>query len=173
MAKLQFDDDDYDEAAEERALAKENAAKRLGKTRQAMEMRIQGFDYAEIAYQLGYGTADAAAKDVHDALEEEYLHNERTSQEVLRMIELKRLNTLYNSLQTGIERGNTRAIDIAVKVSERIAKLTGVEAAVKTQVEVVEMQTVNAEIERLKAEIAARTGRVAIEPAVVDAEIIG
>lgn len=163
--------DDSDEAWEEKALSRENAAKRLGKVRQAMEMKIQGYTYDQIAADLGYGSAEAAAADVREELERDFLANENIGAEVLRSIEIKRLNMLYNALLIGIERGNTRSIDIAVKVSERIAKLTGIEAAQK--VEVVEMNAVNAEIERLQREIAERQQvRALPAPPVMDAEIV-
>lgn len=171
MPQLNFPEPE--ETWEDKALSRENAAKRLGRVRQAMEMKVQGFTYDQIAADLGYGTAEAAATDVREELERDFLANENVSAEVLRSIEIKRLNMLYNALMIGIERGNTRSIDIAVKVSERIAKLTGIEAAQK--VEVMEMNSVNAEIERLQREIAERRqGQARALPpgGVVDAEII-
>lgn len=153
---------------DEAALSREKAAVRLGRTKQAMQMRVDGYDYSEIAYQLGYGTAEAAAKDVHEALEEEFLENQQYSSEILRMIELKRLNTMYNALLPGISRGNSRAVDVGVKISDRIAKMSGLDAPVRT--EVVEMHMVDAEIERLRREIAQRTP-LALEAPVIDAVV--
>lgn len=155
---------------DEEAQSREQAAIRLGRTKQAMQMRVDGYDYAEIAYQLGYGTAEAAANDVHQALEEEFLLNQQYSAEVLRMIELKRLNTMYNALLPGIARGNSRAVDVGVKISDRISKMSGLDAPVRT--EVVEMRMVDAEIERLKREIASRQRPTPeLEAPVIDAEV--
>lgn len=157
---------------DEEARSREQAAIRLGRTQRAMQMKVDGFDYPEIAADLGYGTAEAAAADVHQALEEEFLSNEQYSTEVLRMIELKRLNALYSALRPGIERGNSRSIDVAVKVSDRIAKMSGLDAAVK--VEMTQLSDVNAEIERVKREIAERQRAVAgeLEPVYEEAEIV-
>lgn len=163
--------------AEERALwgeqddeaeRREKAAIRLGRTQRAMQMLIDGLDYPQIAQELGYGTAEAAAADVHVALEEEFLNNAQYSTEILRMIELKRLNTLYSALLPGIERGNSRSIDVAVKVSDRIAKMTGLDAAVR--VEMSQLSDVNEQIAQVKREIAER--QRALEPAYEEAEIV-
>lgn len=145
-------------------------ARKLDRTHAAMRLKIQGLDYPEIAQNLGYSSAAEAAKDVRDALEQELLINEQHSSEVLRMIELKRLNTLYNALMGGVERGNTRAIEIAVKVSERISKLTGAEAPQK--VEMATLESVSQEIERVKQEIAARQKALSQENEVLDAEVV-
>jgi hypothetical protein len=163
----------YEEWAEEDEVAtsREQAAVRLGKTRQAMQMRVDGYDYSEIAYQLGYGTAEAAANDVHTALEEEFLQNQQYSSEILRMIELKRLNTMYNALLPGISRGNSRAVDVGVKISDRISKMSGLDAPIKT--EAVEMRMVEAEIVRLRQEIEQKHAvRLALEAPVLDAEVV-
>lgn len=155
------------EDEDEDALSREKAALRLGRVQRAMQMKVDGLDYPEIASELGYGSAEAAAADVHLALEEEFLNNEQYSAEVLRMIELKRLNTLYAALRPGIERGNSRSIDVAVKVSDRIAKMTGLDAA--QRVELLQLDHVNDEIAKVQREIEER--RRAIEN-VVEGEIV-
>lgn len=153
--------------ADDKAKERESAAIRLGRTQAAMQMFVDGHDYPEIAATLGYGSAEAAATDVREALEEEFLTNSKYSAEILRMVELKRLNYMYNALIPGITRGNSRAVDVGVKISDRISKMSGLDAPVRT--EVVEMQIVDAEILRLKREIAER--QAAIEAPVIDAEV--
>jgi hypothetical protein len=160
---------------DEEARSREAAALRLGKTQRAMQMRVDGLDYAEIAADLGYGTAEAAAADVHEALEEEFLQNGQYSAEILRMIELKRLNTLYSALLPGIQRGNSRSIDVAVKVSDRIAKMSGLDAAVR--VEMTQLSDINQQIADVQREIAERQRAAAevvgeLEPAYEEAEIV-
>ena len=166
-------DDSYDnEEFEEQQLSREKAVARLGKVHQAMQMKISGADWPEIAAELGYGTAEAAAADVHQALEEELLSNERMSTEVLRMIQLKRLDTIYQGLEPGIVRGNARSSDVAVKVLDRMAKLTGTDAPLKTQTKVeVTVQEINIEIERVKAEIASKRAELE-ESGIIDATVV-
>ena len=155
--------------ADDRAKERESAAIRLGRTQAAMQMFVDGHDYPEIASTLGYGSAEAAATDVREALEEEFLTNAKYSAEILRMVELKRLNYMYNALIPGITRGNSRAVDVGVKISDRISKMSGLDAPVRTET-AVEMQLVDAEILRLKREIAERQA-AAIEAPILDVEV--
>lgn len=155
---------------DERARSQEAAAMRLGKTVAAMQMFIDGYNYTQIASELGYGTAEAAAADVHEALEQHFLKNNKLSNEVLRMVELERLNTMYNALLPGISRGNSRAVEVGVKISDRVAKMVGLDAPVKT--EVVEIHMIEAEIARTKREIAERLAiRGELESSVLDVEV--
>lgn len=158
------------EAEDDKARRQEAAAIRLGKTKAAMQMFIDGVNYTQIAAELGYGTAEAAAHDVHEALERHFLENSQISNEVLRMVELERLNTMYNALLPGISRGNSRAVDVGVKISDRISKMVGLDAPVKT--EVVEIRMIEAEIARTRREIAERLSiRGELESGVIDVEV--
>lgn len=169
---VKVDDEYFDEDAEGAQLAREKAVARLGKIHSAMQMKISGADWPEIAAELGYGSADAAARDVHQALEEEMLNNERFSTEVIRMIQLKRLDAIYQGLEPGIARGNARSGDIAVKAIDRISKLAGLDAPLRTQSQVdIDINVVSAEIERTKREIAVK--RAELEASgIIDATIV-
>lgn len=169
MTVVKISDEYFDEDA---MLARENAVQRLGKLERAMQMKISGSDWPEIAAELGYGSADAVSRDVHAALEEALLNNEQFSVEVIRMIQLKRLDTIYQGLEPGIIRGNSKSGDVAVKVIDRIARLTGADAPIKTQTKVeVTVQEINSEIERVKQEIALK--RAELESAgIIDATIV-
>lgn len=152
------------------ARGQEAKAAELSRTQQALQLLVGGYDYPEIAETLGYASPDDAAADVHKALEEEFLNNARHSTEVLRMIELKRMNFLWSALRPGIERGNTRSAEVGVKVSDRISKMAGLDAPLRT--EVVEMRAVDAEIERLKRQIAeTKAAQLELESPVLDVEV--
>lgn len=169
---VKIDDEFFDESAENAQLARESAVIRLGKVERAMQMKISGADWPEIAAEIGYGTAEAASRDVHAALEEALLNNEQFSTEVIRMIQLKRLDTIYQGLEPGIIRGNSKSGDVAVKVIDRIARLTGADAPLKTQTKVeVTVQDITNEIERTKREIESK--RAELEAAgIIDATIV-
>lgn len=84
---------------------------------------LAGKTYATISKELGVSEG-LIAKRIKEAAEN------RVSPLVdhYRQIENDRLDSLLRSLQEGIEEGDTRAINSAVRVSERRAKLLGLDA---------------------------------------------
>ena len=171
MAKL--DDEFFDEEKwEEEQASREKAVARLGKVNVAVQMLIDGASYELIASELGYGTAEAVAKDIKDELERQLLSDRNLSAEVLRRIQIDRLNTIYEGLKPGIIRGNARSGDIAIKAIDRISKLEGLDAPLKTQSQVeIDINVVSAEIERTKREIAIK--RAELESSgIIDATIV-
>jgi hypothetical protein len=119
----------------------------VDKERKVLELRRTGMSYAEIAQAVGYQGPGAAWKACQRALT-------KTLQEPadeVRIIELVRLDAYLTYLQGKIERGDTRAIDTALRVGDRRAKLLGIDAPTKAQVEVTtyDGDSVDAEIQRL------------------------
>ena len=89
----------------------------------ALELRKQGKQYSEIAAELGYASGSGAHAAVRGALK-------KTLQEPadeLRAIENARLDAMLAALWPAIERGDAKAIAAGVKLSERRAKLNGLD----------------------------------------------
>jgi hypothetical protein len=96
---------------------------------QALDLRIAGGTYRQIARQLGVNEK-TAFYDVQGALASLDAVKAKTA-ERLRDIELERLDRASTGLVPGIRSGDARAVTALVRVMERRAKLLGLDAPVK------------------------------------------
>ncbi len=94
------------------------------KQRQALQMRKSGETYADIATELGYKGASGAHAAVRTALKKTL----QEPAEELRMLERERLDAMLQALWPKVEAGDVKAIEAALKVEERRAKLLGLDA---------------------------------------------
>lgn len=102
-------------------------ARRISKARRermadALKLREGGATYHQIADQLGISYAQAYA-DVQDALKE---ITREAAEDVLE-IELMRLDNLFRMAYVKARKGNLKAIDTALKVMDRRARLLGLD----------------------------------------------
>ncbi|MFF4403601.1 hypothetical protein [Streptomyces sp. NPDC001404] len=117
-----------------------------------IQMRLDGHSYDEITHVLGYSSRYDASRDFNRALEAN-LAAEHTSFEVYRETELRRLDAMYLALQQRIERGEPRAIEVALQVSARRCKMLGLDAA--QRLEVLTIDAIDAQIAALHEQLAA------------------
>ena len=96
---------------------------------QALELRKAGVTYQAIADQLGYANARGAHKAVASALKATL----REPAEELRTMELERLDAMLLPLWRRVQQGDERAVDRALKIMERRARLLGLDAPSKTE----------------------------------------
>ena len=96
---------------------------------QAISMRKAGATYKQIGQELGI-TAMGAFKAVEVGLDKTL----RESSEGLRELEVQRCETLMRGIWSKAIAGDVQAVDRALKISERIARLLGLDAPVKTEV---------------------------------------
>jgi len=99
---------------------------------QSLELRKRGLSYRAIGRELGISEAQAH-RDVHKVLDE-FAALERESGEKIRRIELMRLDAMVKGLWDGIERGDPSSVTSALRVSERRARLLGLDAPTKSEV---------------------------------------
>lgn len=123
----------------------------------AIAMRLAGADYELIATQLGYASRAAACVDVTRAMEAS-LAEQNHDAEMWRHELLLGLQRLKAAMWSAAMAGDTKAADVAVRVFDRIAKLTGADAPQRH--EVLTIGAVEAEIARLSAEMAVSGGEV-------------
>jgi hypothetical protein len=102
-----------------RVIAKERTA-------QAIELRIAGAKYRVIAETLGYASEQAAHKAVSEALAQAVREPARQLIE----IELHRLDALMLAIWPAARRGVLGAVDRAIRIMERRAKLLGLDAPI-------------------------------------------
>jgi DNA-binding transcriptional MerR regulator len=116
--------------------------------RQALELRKAGVSYAAIAERLLYRGPQSACEAVKAALR-------KTIQEPaddVRRLELERLDVLALAVWPQARQGNQGAIDRALKIAERRAKLLGLDAPTKQEIDVRDVdRTIERELEKLAA----------------------
>lgn len=86
-------------------------------------MRLAGKDWQAIASTLQVARATAITY-VNDALNA-LINESKDSLRSLRLLELERLDALYEACQIGITEGDPRLIQAALKIIEQKAKLIG------------------------------------------------
>lgn len=99
------------------------------KQSQALMLRKAGATYEQIGHELGLSVA-GAYKAFQAGLQ-------RTIQEPAdeyRKVEFERLSAMLKSIWPRVLQGELHAIDRAIKIEERLAKLLGLDAAIKHDV---------------------------------------
>ena len=100
---------------------------------EALKLRMAGLSYSQIAQHLGVSKS-TAHKAVIRALDR---LNQRIAEEAeqVRRLELERLDVMFRSLWPQVLKGNQGAIDRALRIMERRARLLGLDAAQKVNVQ--------------------------------------
>lgn len=115
---------------------------------QSLELRKRGYSLRAIADALDV-TAPTVQRDIEAMLKQ--LNDEAIKETaLLREMELQRLDDMWKSLHKQIDGGNFGAIDRALKIMERRAKLLGLDAPTQNKHEVEMPQAVQA-LEMLSA----------------------
>ena len=110
--------------------SQQNAVNASDKQRQALELRKAGVSYVMIAEKLGYRGPSGAHAAVASGLK-------RTLQEPadeLRKLEVERLDSMLLAINAQVKQGNHGAIDRALRIMERRAKLLGLDAPTRQDV---------------------------------------
>lgn len=118
----------------------------------AIRLKIEGHSYTEIAEKLGYSSRGSANSDVRRALEKHVIE-EGLAVEAWRELELARLDVLQRAIWPEAMEGSPRAIETALKILDRRAKLLGLDSAIK--LEVLTIDALDQQIQRLEAELGA------------------
>lgn len=102
------------------------AANALDRQQEALELRKSGASFAAIARTLGVSTTQAY-NDVEAALAEAVNRNVGKADE-LRQLELQRLDEVFFGIYQRAVGGELKAVDRLLRISERRAKLLGLDA---------------------------------------------
>lgn len=97
----------------------------------ALELRKKGMTTYEIATELKV-TRQEAKRLVDDAFAEARRMLSISAEEAA-LVQNMRLEKMFASLQEKLDRGDSRAIEVAIKVLERQSKLMGLDAPEKTE----------------------------------------
>ncbi len=104
------------------------------KRQQALELRKKCYTYQEIADALGCSRS-GAYKYVSKALAE-LTEKVRNSADELRELENTRLDELWTKAYDRVQDGDLTAINTCIKISERRAKLNGLDSPVRSDITV-------------------------------------
>jgi len=115
---------------------------------QALELRISGHTYRDIADQMQ--CADSTAYElVQSALREIPAQNV----EILRTEHDAMIRLLLSKLKPRIDKGEPRAIEVATKLLERLAKLWGLDAPTRQIMQVITEEAVDRAIRELEEQL--------------------
>lgn len=103
----------------------------MDRAAKALELRRDGATFADIGCSLGI-TASGAWRMVQTMLRELRETMTEVAEEV-RQIELQRLDSMLFALRSKIRRADCKAIEVALRISDRRAKLLGLDAALKAE----------------------------------------
>lgn len=92
----------------------------------AVELRVEGATFDQISIDLGC-TRSAAWKMVQREIDE-IVRDTRTAAAELRALELARLDSALQAIWSNVEAGHLGAIDRLIRISERRARLLGLDA---------------------------------------------
>ncbi len=114
----------------------------------ALNLRRQGWSYQEIANELGYADPSGAYRAIESGLK---AIRQEPGEAVLKM-ELARLDSYLVALERKIQAGDAFAVQVALQVSQRRAKLLGLDRPDRTEaVQIV----IPGDPEKLRAELMA------------------
>lgn len=94
------------------------------KQKLAMELRLKGLTYEEIAKQVGYKNR----KGAHNAVKRNLEHYLKEPTEELRATEVARLDAALDAIWTRCLNGHLASIGVALRIMERRATLLGLDA---------------------------------------------
>ena len=92
---------------------------------QALQLRLQGLEYAEIAERLGYADKASAYVAIRDLI----ARHSYEGVDEMRTVEGMKLNKLEAKLWDLVDAGDLAAIDRLIKVMQRRANLYGLDLA--------------------------------------------
>ena len=95
----------------------------------ALELRLAGVTYQQIADELGYSGRQGAFKAVESALKLTL----REPAEALRKIPAERLDRANLAIWRAVSAGDTHAIDTMLRIEARRARLLGLDAPAKVE----------------------------------------
>lgn len=137
--------------AESRNLAKRAA---LAQRRaQAIEMKLAGMTYRQIADKLGYANTGTVSNDINRAFEQAVIDREHHI-DVLIEEQIQILDRMRRAAWPAAIKGDTRSIDIVLKCVDRATKLLRLTPEAQVNVQVFTVDSIERRIKELDRQIA-------------------
>jgi DNA-binding CsgD family transcriptional regulator len=138
-----------------------NEARLAERVAQAFEMRLAGLSHGAIAAKM-----KTNPRTVRRYIELEISERIQPSAQILREIELNRLDRYLEKLDPQIEAGDVKAIMAALRVAERRSNLLGLDSPVRIDAVITEVTPADLAMQELLNEVEARN-------AAIEATIVG
>jgi hypothetical protein len=100
---------------------------------QVLKMRERGLGYDNISFVLGIDPHEA--RKMFDAQIERYAASELLDADKARLLLVNRLEKMYADIEHRMAAGNVGAVLAGIKIVERLAKLLGLDAATRVNIE--------------------------------------
>lgn len=142
---------------------------RQERDQKCVEMRAAGHSWDQIVEVLGYASS-GHARDRWSLYLQRMPPREDAEQQ--RELEMQRLDRLAVALEPKIQNNDVRAIEVAIKLLERRARLTGADMPVRQQVTIVTDETIAEIISQRRAAVEAKRNAALAAGIIIDAEII-
>jgi hypothetical protein len=139
------------------AASKAQQAASADRRRAAVELRIAGKSWQEIADLLHYDSKASACTDVRRALEKA-VAKLNVPLEAHRQLELDRLDAMQNALWDKVLAGDTKAIDTSLRLMDRRAKLLGLDAPQRHELT---LESIDAALADVEEQLAAARSQAA------------
>jgi hypothetical protein len=104
------------------------------KEQQALDRRLAGHTFDEIAQQLGYASRSSAYRAVERALQRIRIQADQTA-ETLRALENARYDRLLRAIDAQVQQGDLAAIDRALRISKARRELWGLDVPTRVDAE--------------------------------------
>ena len=133
----------------------------LDKEAQCVQLRRMGLTFAQIANQVGYANAGGAYKAFQRAYDRIIVEDVKE----IRTVSLERLDYALRNIMDAVGRGSLGAIDRMLRIEERRARLLGLDAPVKQEIEInhYERSELDAELNELIQLMDSRAQSVVVE----------
>lgn len=99
------------------------------KAAKAMELRMEGKTFSQIARELNYNCVQSA----HEAVKRALHSTLQEPADALRTLELERIDAMWGIHYLNAQGGDVQALAACMKLMERRAKLIGLDAPVKSE----------------------------------------
>ena len=98
------------------------------KVEAAYEMRLAGLSHSNIAEKLGYGSRMEVARAIQERMKSDATRLTIEDRESILTMELDRLDRLRSRHWEAAMMGDLRSGEMLLKISDRVMKLTGIDA---------------------------------------------
>lgn len=131
---------------------------------ECLRLRRMGYSYREIGERVGINDtyASTLVKEEVKSIEK----RTRESADMIRAIEVERLDAMLVGLWPAATNGDVRSVDAALKLSERRAKLLGLEVPVEKEPESTLLNAFASRIERAYAHVQVEIGAPTPPPSI-------
>lgn len=125
---------------------------------QAVELRLAGLTFQQIADQLGYSGRDSARIDIDRAYEAMVIERNHNL-DVLKEEQLAILARMRRAVWPAAIQGDTKAVDIVLKIVDRTSKLLGLDPSLHVSLEMHTVDALDRQIRELTEQIQLEGGQ--------------